>query len=400
MKILVINLGSSSLKAQYFIDKLSIATVLIEKIKETSSYSKIEYQNKITNNYTTISNYSEAIDMMLFLLKESNALLNIAILDAIGHRVVHGGTNFSKAILIDNSVIDEISSLNSLAPLHNPINLIGIEELHKTYPHIPQVAVFDTAFHQTIPQYASLYPIPYKLYKEFGIKRYGFHGTSHSFISKEASKILNKDITTLNIITLHLGNGASATAIKGGKSIDTSMGLTPLEGLMMGTRSGDIDPAIIKFLLENSKNTIEDINNILLHKSGLKGICGVGDMREVIKQAKDKDSLSILALDMYIHRVKKYIGSYSVILGRVDAIVFTGGIGENSPIVREMVCRDLEESIGTKIDINKNISLETPFISDKNSKIKILVIPTNEELEIATQTKEVIEELSKSRSLA
>lgn len=396
MKILVINLGSSSLKAQYFIDKLSIATVLIEKIKETSSYSKIEYQNKITNNYTTISNYSEAIDMMLFLLKESNALLNIDILDAIGHRVVHGGSNFSQSILIDKSVIDEINSLSSLAPLHNPINLIGIEELHKTHSHIPQVAVFDTAFHQTIPQHASLYPIPYKLQKELDIKRYGFHGTSHSFVSKEASKILKQNLNNLNLITLHLGNGASATAIRGGKSIDTSMGLTPLEGLMMGTRSGDIDPAIIKFLLENSKNSIENINNILLHNSGLKGICGVADMREVIQQAKDKDSLSILALDMYIHRVKKYIGSYSVILGRVDAIVFTGGIGENSPIVREMVCRELEESIGAKIDIDKNISIETPFISDKNSKIKILVIPTNEELEIATQTQQIVEEISLS----
>jgi acetate kinase len=329
------------------------------------------------------------------MLKESNVLSSIDELTAVGHRVVHGGSNFSEPTLITKKVIENIGLLVPLAPLHNPANLKGIQTIDKILPNLPQVAIFDTAFHQTIPKYASLYPIPYELYQNFDICRYGFHGTSHAYVAKEASKLLKKDLSKLNLITLHLGNGASATAIKNGKSIDTSMGLTPLEGLMMGTRSGDIDPAIIHFLMHNHNMDIESIDKMLNKESGLKGICGTNDMREVIKQAEQKDTPSLLALEMYVHRIKKYIGAYSAILGDVDAVIFTGGIGEHAVKVREMVCKDMDKSIGLKIDLIKNreISTEKRAIYDKKSKIKILVVPTNEELEIALQTEKVLKDL-------
>lgn len=391
MNTLVINSGSSSIKCQYFIDQKSVASALLERIGEEVSYSEVRYEDKTFSNSSPLPTHQEALEVMFALLKESNIISSIKDLDAIGHRVVHGGSAFSEPTRINEEVIKNIRALIPLAPLHNPANLKGIEIIAKAYPDIPQVAVFDTAFHQTMPKYASLYPIPYDLYKNANIQRYGFHGTSHAYVAKEAAKMMDKELNTLNLITLHLGNGASATAIKAGKSIDTSMGLTPLEGLMMGTRCGDIDPAIIPFLASNHEMKLESIDKMLNKESGLKGICGTNDMREVIERSED-DSQSLLALKMYTHRIKKYIGAYTVLLGRVDAVIFTGGIGEHASKVREMVCEGLEASIGLDMDRDKNnIASEINHsIHKEESKIQLFIIPTNEELEIVFQTEKTI----------
>ena len=392
MKILILNSGSSSIKCQYFIGHKSIASVSVERIGEEESYSQINHQGEKKSYTSSIRDHHEALNTILSLLKQSNVLTSIDELDAVGHRVVHGGEIFKEPTLVNKEVIQTIRSLIPLAPLHNPANLEGVEVLHNTYPNLPQVAVFDTAFHQSMPEYAYRYPIPYKLSKTSNIRRYGFHGTSHLYVAKEAAKILNKDLNKVNLITLHLGNGASATAIKAGESIDTSMGLTPLEGLMMGTRSGDIDPAIISYLAHNSEMDIDAIDKMLNKESGLKGICGTNDMREVVDWAEQNDTLSVLALKMYTYRIKKYIGAYTVALGCVDAIVFTGGIGEHSSKVREMVCEGLYDSIGAEMDSEKNqrSSIHNRDIQSKKSKIRLFIIPTNEELEIVLQTEEVL----------
>lgn len=392
MKVLVLNSGSSSVKCQYFIDQKSIATALIERIGEEVSHSEIRYKGEFFTSKLPVSNHQQALDTLFSMLKRSHALPSIENLDAVGHRVVHGGSDFSEPTLVNKEVIENIRSLIPLAPLHNPANLQAIEIIAKAHPDLAQVAVFDTAFHQSMPKHAALYPIPYALYQESNIRRYGFHGTSHAYVAKEAAKMMEKDLNRLNLITLHLGNGASATAIKSGKSIDTSMGLTPLEGLMMGTRCGDIDPAIIPFLSHTHKMNIESIDRMLNKESGLKGICGTNDMREVITQAEENDTLSLLALEMYSHRIKKYIGAYSAILGHVDAIIFTGGIGEHAQKLREMVCEGLEASIGLKLDRSKNrkSTTEKHAIHEGKSKIQIFVIPTNEELEIVLQTEKII----------
>ena len=389
MKILVLNSGSSSLKCQYFINQNSTASLMIERIGEEKSHSEINYNGNRQVYDKEISNHHEAINMIFKMLSDLNILTSIENLDAVGHRVVHGGDAFREATLINYEVVDAIHELIPLAPLHNPANLEGIEILHKKYPNLPQVAVFDTAFHQTMPEHAYLYPIPYELSKSSNIRRYGFHGTSHAYVAKEAAKIIGKKLEELNLITLHLGNGASATAIKHGKSIDTSMGMTPLEGLMMGTRSGDIDAAIIPYLANNNGLSMDSIDNMLNKESGLKGICGTNDMREVIDQAKESNSSARLALNMYIYRIKKYIGAYTVALGKVDAIVFTGGIGEHAVKVRELICDDLYNSIGVEIDKQKNQHSDKA-IHSKRSKIKLFIIPTNEELEIAMQTERVV----------
>ncbi len=392
MKILILNSGSSSIKCQYFINQKSVAFVVVEEITKINSISTIKYNEHTIQNNSFIANHEEALDMIFTLLLESELLVDINQVDAIGHRIVHGGSKFSEPLLIETQSLKELEEISYLAPLHNPHNLKAIKIFRDKYPTIAQVAVFDTAFHQSIPEYASLYALPSEVSQKFAIKRYGFHGTSHFYVAKQSAKILQKELTELNLITLHLGNGASATAIKGGKSIDTSMGFTPLDGLIMGTRSGDIDPAIVKFLMKNDNKSIEDINTILNEKSGLTGICGSSDMRQITTQAQSGDTQSQLALDMYSYRIKKYIGAYSMALGRVDAIVFTAGVGENSAKVREMVCEGLEESLGIKIDKEKNNTLQGYAIDDKSSKVAILVIPTNEELEIAVQTQKIIEE--------
>lgn len=392
MKILILNSGSSSIKCQYFIDQVSVASVLVERIGEDKSHSELRYNGARLTKSDAIPDHQHALKQIFSILSQSGALDSIEKLDAVGHRVVHGGSAFEEPTLITPEVIETIRSLIPLAPLHNPANLAGIEAMYAERPTLPQVAVFDTAFHQSMPEYAYLYPIPLHLSQQSGIRRYGFHGTSHAYVAKKAAKIIGEGFSSLNLITLHLGNGASATAIKAGKSIDTSMGLTPLEGLMMGTRSGDIDPAIIPFLAHNHNMDIDAIDTMLNKESGLKGICGTNDMREVISRAEQNDSPGMLALEMYTYRIKKYIGAYSAVLGHVDAIVFTGGIGEHAAKIREMVCEGMESSIGLKIDPekNRNQSKENRSIHDTKSRIRLFVIHTDEELEIVLQTEKLI----------
>jgi len=389
MKILVLNSGSSSLKCQLFINQESKASLTIERIGEEKSAITLISETETTHHTTTIATHHHAITTLFELLKESGIITHSKEIDGVGHRVVHGGAEFKKPTRITQKVIERIHALIPLAPLHNPANLEGIKGIATHYPDLPQVAVFDTAFHQSMPEYASRYPLPYSLYEEASVRRYGFHGTSHNYVAKEASKLLQKPLESLNLITLHLGNGASATAIRQGKSIDTSMGLTPLEGLMMGTRSGDIDPAIIAYLVRTQKYSVEAIDHMLNKESGLKGICGSNEMREVIARAKKGEEKSLLALEMYTYRIKKYIGAYMAILGSVDAIIFTGGIGEHAVEIREMVCAKMEESFGLILDPIKNRS-HAPQIHTAQSKIALLVIATNEELEIAKQTEALL----------
>lgn len=392
MKVLVLNAGSSSLKCQYFVNRRNMATIHIECIGEKKGHSKLFYEGKTIIEDDPLANHHDALMKIFSLLTKFNILTSMDVLDGIGHRVVHGGSFFHKPTRITKDVIEKIRKLIPLAPLHNPVSLKAIEIIHTYYPHISQVAVFDTAFHQTMPDYAYLYPLPYYLYEKSDIRRYGFHGTSHAYVAREAGKMMKREPESLNLITLHLGNGASATAIKSGKSIDTSMGMTPLEGLMMGTRCGDIDPALLLYLCEQCDMDMHTIDTLLNNESGLKGICGDNDMREVIQKSDNGDILSLLALKMYTYRIQKYIGAYTVVLGHVDAVVFTGGVGEHAVRVREMVCEGLEESIRLKIDTekNKNPSTLARSIEHSESQIKIWVIPTNEELEIAMQMEGVI----------
>jgi len=349
MKILVINSGSSSIKYKLFEmpkEKL-ISKGIIEHIGEKGS--------KIKDHYT-------GLKIILSKIKE---------ISAVGHRVVHGAENFKKPILINYSVIQKIKQCSTIAPLHNPANLAGILACKKLLPKVKQVAVFDTAFHQTIPKYAYIYGLPYKYYKKWGIRKYGFHGTSHEYVAQEAARKLKKPIKGLKIITCHLGNGASITAIDKGKSIDTSMGFTPLEGLLMGTRCGDIDPALITYIMRKEKLKISQIDDILNKESGLKGVSGISnDMRILEEEAKKGNQRAKLAIDIFIYRIKKYIGAYLAILQGVDAIVFTAGIGENQKRIRKKICQGLFSSL--------------------KKKPKILVIPTDEELMIARQTFQLI----------
>ncbi len=394
MKILVLNSGSSSIKFQLFRmeDEESICGGIIEQIGEELGHVKFDYAGKSISKELKIDSHQEGIEILESLLIDSKVIKSFDEIGAVGHRVVHGGEYFSKPVIIDKDVIKKIEEISSLAPLHNPVNLMGIKAIASLSPHIKQVAVFDTAFHQSIPKYAYTYALPYSFYRKNFVRRYGFHGTSHYYVSKMGAKVLNKSPEDCNFITLHLGNGASACAVKNGKSVDTSMGLTPLEGLVMGTRSGDIDPAIIFYISRELGLEISELDNILNKKSGLKGICGTNDLREVEKRVKEGDKLAELALEIFCYRIKKYIGSYFAILGRVDAVIFTGGIGEHSKLVREKVCKNLFETFSMEIDPEKN-SQNATFINSNRSKVKLLVIPTNEELEIAKQTFTLIETL-------
>ncbi len=387
MKILVLNSGSSSIKFQLFQmdDNRSIASGLVEQIGENDSLAKIEYNGTVIEKREPIADHKIGLKIMNQLLIESTAISSLNELGGVGHRIVQGGGSFSEPVIVDEAVAKEIENLIPLAPLHNRAHLNGIEVMMEEIPNVKQVVVFDTAFHATIPKYAHMYAIPYKYYETDGVRKYGFHGTSHKYVVEEASKYLG--IENLNAITLHLGNGASMAAVKDGKCIDTSMGLTPLAGLMMGTRSGDIDPALLFYLGRKYDLNIEDLDELLNKKSGLKGVCGSNDMREVESMADKGDENAQLALDMFAYRIKKYIGSYNAIIGKTDCIIFTGGIGENDIDTRARSCSELEH-IGMELDLVKNNqrSKEILEISSKNSKIKILVIPTNEELEIAMQT--------------
>jgi acetate kinase len=381
MNIAVINSGSSSIKFQLFCmeRKEVLAHILVEKIGESMSDMILEYEDKKLKIESVIKNHHDGLEEIISILSKYALLKDFTSLSAIGHRVVHGGEDFKSATRIDASVIKKIEALIPLAPLHNPANLEGILVAQKKAPNVPQVAVFDTSFHSHMPEEAYLYALPYEMYEKHKIRRYGFHGTSHSYVLKQTAKLLEKDVNTLNIITLHLGNGSSACAIENGVSIDTSMGFTPLEGLVMGSRCGDIDPAIVIHLQRALGMSVDEVEKLLNKKSGLIGICADNDVRSIIEQNDEK---SQLAIQVMVRRIKKYIGGYMALLGRVDAIVFTGGIGENSAYVREMVLGNL--ACGIELDRSLN-NQSSRVVSTQNSTIKLLVIKTDEELEIANE---------------
>ena len=399
MKILVINTGSSSIKYKLFSikDNTVLAHGNLEKIgADDCRHTHVVFHGKSTGEtvqHQPISDHTEGLNTIVSLMTapETGVIGNVSDIDAVGHRVVHGAETFRKPTIINDQVLEAIRKNIRLAPLHNPANILGIEIARKIFPTAIQVAVFDTAFHHSIPPKAYLYALPNELYSSLKIRRYGFHGTSHHYVAEETSRMLNKPLSDLNLITIHLGNGSSITAIEKGKSIDTSMGMTPLEGLIMGTRSGDIDPSIPYFLSENSGMSIAEINTLLNEQSGLKGICELNDMRDILVAVEKGDERAQTALEMYTYRIKKYLGAYLAVLGEVDAIIFTAGIGEHVPEIRARVCSGLEK-LGISLDGRKNLAIEnrTREIQTDNSKIRIFVIPTNEELKIARETLELI----------
>jgi acetate kinase len=382
-KILVLNSGSSSVKYRLFdlnSDQV-LASGMIERIGETLPGS-----HSGEGTAVIIANHRQAIDEMVRRLKAVGVLADEGDLAGIGHRVVHGGETFHQAVRVNDTVIAAIREAIPLAPLHNPPNLLGIEVCRELWPEVPQVAVFDTAFHQSMPPHAYRYALPESCYRELRIRRYGFHGTSFASVTRQAADYLKISPENLNFIALHLGNGCSIAAIKGGKSIDTSMGMTPLAGLMMGTRCGDIDPGVLLYFLGQGRS-IQEVERLLNRESGLKGVAGVNDMRDLLARVESKDEQACLSLDMFCYRIKKYIGSYYAILGRVDALIFTGGIGEHAAPVRQRICSSLEHlglGLDEAVNIGKRVGITE--LQSSGSLMKILIIPTDEELEIARQT--------------
>ncbi len=400
MIILVINTGSSSLKYQLI--EMEYETVLasgvVERIGEQNAriiHTRHPGQDReeTLRIEQAVGDHSDGLHQAIALIADDDqgVIRSTGEIDAVGHRVVQGGESFSKTTFIDDRVIAAIRDCNPLAPLHNPANLVGIEVAAQLLPGIPQTAVFDTEFHQTLPPVAFLYPLPYDYYEKMGIRRYGFHGTSHKYVFRQAANDMGRLPGETNAITLHLGNGCSMAAVQRGKCVDTSMGLTPLAGLMMGTRCGDIDPAVIFHLAGHAGIALEEISSVLNNESGMKGICGHNDMRDIRNLASQGSRKARLALDMFANRIKKYIGAYCAVLGRVDVVVFTAGIGENDFQVREDICRGLE-GLGIQIDSAANRSLPDCHgpIHKKGSGVQIRVIPTNEELQIARETTAVL----------
>lgn len=392
MKILVLNCGSSSIKYKLFdmTTKEVLAQGGIEKIGLVGSFLKLTLPNgekKILEK--DIPEHTAGIEFILNTLvsPEYGAIKSLDEINAVGHRMVHGGERFSESVLLNKEVLDAFIACNDLAPLHNPANLKGVNAVSAILPNVPQVGVFDTAFHQTMPDYAYMYAIPYELYEKYGVRRYGFHGTSHRYVSQRVCEFLGVDPKGKKIITCHIGNGGSISAIKDGKCIDTSMGLTPLEGLVMGTRSGDIDAGAVTFIMEKEGLNATGISNLLNKKSGVLGVSGVSsDMRELEAAVAAGNPKAILAEKMYFYRIKKYIGAYAAALGGVDIILFTGGVGENQANCRSEVREGLE-FMGVKIDLEKNkVRGEEAIISADDSKVTVAVIPTDEELMIASDT--------------
>ena len=399
MKILVLNCGSSSVKYQ-LVDtdtQIALAKGLVSRIGMSESVlTHKPWDRPEIKVSAEILDHIVAVEYVVSMLLSPNhgVIQDKNEISAIGHRVVHGGEEFTDSVLITSDLMSALRSLIELAPLHNPHNIRGINACMKTLPNVPQVAVFDTAFHWRMPPHAYIYGIPYVFYKRYSIRRYGFHGTSHKYVSDRAAAMLGKPLSDLKIITAHLGNGASMAAVDGGVSIDTSMGFTPLEGLLMGTRCGDMDPAIILHIMAREELSLHEGNTMMNKHSGLVGISGVSsDMREVIEAANTGNNNAKLALDIYCYRIKKYIGSYWAALGRLDAIVFTAGVGENSSVVRSHSCKGMEQ-MGVQIDEEKNstVSGKETDISAPDAKVKVLVIPTNEELVIAQDTQRIVEE--------
>jgi len=399
MRVIVVNSGSSSIKYETFdlADLTPASKGLLERIGTPDSRLKHRWLSSSGSweeivESRQVADHREGFSFILEVSSSARSGSAAPEIFGVGHRVVHGGEKFQEPAIIDDAVLTAIEQLIPLAPLHNPANVTGIKVMRELLPHVPQVAVFDTAFHQTMPSRAFHYALPYDFYQSYGVRRYGFHGSSHRYVARAASRYLGIPLEQLNLITLHLGNGASATAIEKGKSIDTSMGLTPLEGLIMGTRCGDLDPAAHFYLQRKTGMPFGDIEGILNKESGLKGICGMNDMREIQERTRNGDGRAELAFDMFCYRVKKYIGAYYAALGTVDAVVFTGGIGENSAPVRSRSCEGLS-GLGIMVDENRNNAASGGIseIHAGESRVKVLVIPTNEEREIARQAVEVIE---------
>lgn len=397
MKIFVVNCGSSSLKYQLInmeneeveakglVERIGIAGSVLKH--QPKDGEKVVIEEDMPTHKEALKNVIDALmDKKYGVIKDMNEI------NAVGHRVVHAGEKFAYSVVINEDVVNALKECIDLAPLHNPPNIIGIEACQQLMPGVPMVAVFDTAFHQTMPKEAFVYALPYELYEKYGVRRYGFHGTSHKYVAQRAASILGRNIEDLKIVTCHLGNGASVAAVKDGKSIDTSMGFTPLEGLVMGTRCGDMDPAIVKFVAEKEGLDFAGVDNLLNKKSGVLGVSGVSsDFRDIEEAAKEGNMRADLALKVFAYRVRKYIGAYAAAMGGIDTIVFTAGLGENSASMRAAICEGLE-FLGVEVDLEKNsIRGKETEVSKADSKIKVLLIPTNEELMIARDTKELIE---------
>lgn len=402
MKILVLNCGSSSIKYKLF--DMNTGEVFakggIEKVGMKDSF--LQFTDKNGNKVVLKSenmNHKQGIKFILDLLvsKEHGCLKSLNEIDSVGHRVVHGGEKFNSSVLITDEMVKQMEECIELAPLHNPPNLAGIYAIQEILPNVPQVGVFDTAFHQTMPKESYMYALPYSLYEKYGIRRYGFHGTSHRYVSARAAEIVGKDLKDLKMITAHIGNGGSITAIKGGISVDTSMGMTPAEGLIMGTRCGDVDPGVLPYINEKEKLGVNGISDLINKQSGLLGVSGVSsDMRDIQQAIEDGNERAKLVFDMFALRIKKYIGAYIAELNGCDIIVFTGGIGEFSLETREKICENME-FLGIELDKEKNqkaFGIES-IVSTPNSKIKVIVIPTDEEFMIASDTKEIVDAMPK-----
>ena len=405
MKIIVLNCGSSSIKYQLFdmTRKEVMAKGIVEKIGLHGSFIRHERNDGDSVNLDgEILDHQQGIEYILGILisKNHGSIASFDEIDAVGHRVVHGGEEFKSSIQITPRVVKKIEEFIDLAPLHNPPNLKGIYAMQELLPSVHQVGVFDTAFHQTMPDYAYMYAIPYSLYSKHAIRRYGFHGTSHRYVSKRACEILNLDYSKTRIITCHLGNGASIAAINKGKSVDTSMGLTPVEGLIMGTRCGDMDLGVLIHIMRKEELSVSTANALINKHSGMLGVTGVSsDMREIEKAAEEKDERCILALEMYHYRIRKYIGAYAAVMGGTDVVVLTGGIGENADLTRAEVCKDFEY-LGLEFDPqrNKGVRGREQLISSDKSRVKVIVVPTNEELVIAEDTMQIVQRIKKKNN--
>ena len=398
MKVLVLNCGSSSIKYKLYDmnGQKELASGGIEKIGLPDSFLKFTLSDGSKQVITQeIKEHTAGIELILKTLTDAKygVIKSLDQIDAVGHRVVHGGDKFCSSVVINQEVIDKIEECVDLAPLHNPANLKGIFAIQKILPKVPQVAVFDTSFHQTMPSYAYIYALPYDYYEKYGVRRYGFHGTSHRYVAKRGCEFLGLDLENSRIITAHIGNGGSITAIKNGKSIDTSMGMTPVEGLMMGSRSGNIDLGVLTYLMEKENLSTRQINDIINKKSGLVGVSGVSsDMRDIENAIEQGNERARLAMDMYFYYILKYVSGYIAVLGGVDAIIFTGGVGENQPIMRKYVCDSLAFlGVDFNNELNDRIKGRETELTFPNSKVRVAVIPTNEELAIAIDTEELVE---------
>lgn len=399
MKILVLNCGSSSVKYKLY-DMTSeevIAKGGVERVGQEGSFLKFKDRSgeSVTIN-KSLPEHTAAVELILDTLQDPKYkyIESIDEIDAVGHRVVHGGETFSASTLITDEVLEKVESLSDLAPLHNPANLKGVAAISKLLPDVPQVAVFDTAFHQSMEPYAYMYPLPYRMYSDYKVRRYGFHGTSHRYVSKRGAEFLGLDYDTARIITCHIGNGGSLAAVKGGKVVDTTMGLTPVEGLMMGTRTGDIDPGALIYVMQKEGLDADGLNKLINKESGVLGVSEISsDMRDIESGMEAGNERAILTMNMYNHRIKKYLGAFLAELNGADAIIFTGGVGENQAVTREYVCNEMDYA-GIKLDkeLNRKVRAKEVLISAPDSKVKVAIIPTDEELLIAKDTLALVSE--------